>query len=330
MAGHGRGGAQVRIGALIAAATLGGCASTTELGNSFSVSVTAFSGGITTSNQLVLDLEKDFVRKSEQLEYVSRGSYSCLNPRDPEVIRIEGDYRTGRFNKVQKDAIKAIREKNAYINAILGYGEVIEAYVKQQADLGQKLDKWTAAIGTFSGLVSLPEAKLFSAAATGIIADIKAVNGYFYHENIKRYAIKIGPHLAANVNYLVKKRSLRDLTADEERAFQLWKACAEERLRFVQKYFPPVIGTQANTPYPAAAPSPVWDFMNAYKEYITERETFLGRKPDFGGLLQAIVDANNAIIEDKQDALDSINTMSAAAKTIIDSASGIRAAADSI
>ncbi|WP_316163445.1 hypothetical protein [Bradyrhizobium sp. SZCCHNRI20481] len=317
----------MRIGALIAAAMLGGCASTTELGNSFSVSVTAFSGGITSSDQLALDLEKDFVRKSEQLEYVSRGSYSCLNPRDPEVIRMEGDYRTGYRNKVQKDAVKSLREKNAYINAILGYGEVVEAYVKQQADLEQKLDKWTTAIGTFSGLVSLPEAKLFSAAATSIIGDIKAVNGYFYHESIKRYANKIGPHLAANVNYLVKKRNLRDLTADEERAFQLWKACAEERLRFIRDNFPPAIGREAKTLYSAMAPSPVWDSMNAYKEYITERETFLGRKPDFGGLLKAIVEGNNAIIADEQDALDSINKMGAAAKTIIDSASGIRAAA---
>jgi hypothetical protein len=81
-------GKQVRIGAIIAAVTLGGCASTTELGNSFSVAVTAFGSGITASNQLVLDLQKDFARKSEQLEYVSRGSCSYLNPRDPEVRRI--------------------------------------------------------------------------------------------------------------------------------------------------------------------------------------------------------------------------------------------------
>jgi hypothetical protein len=320
----------MRWSIFVVAATLGGCANTTDLGNSFSVTVTAFSGGITASNQLVLDLQKDFARKSEQLEYVSRGSYSCLNPRDPEVRQIEVGYQTGRLNKVQKDAIKSLRTKNAYINAILGYGETIEAYVKQQADLAEKLDKWSAAIGTFSGLVSLPEAKAFATIATSLIGDIKAANGYYYHEIIKRYAIKIGPHLTANVDYLVKTRNLRDLTAQEERAFQLWKACAEERLRFVQKFYPPVIGSQVSTPYPAVAPSPVWDFMNAYKEYILEREAFIGRKPDFGGLLKAIVDANNDIIEDKQDVLDSVNKMGAAAKTVIDSATGIRTAAESI
>jgi hypothetical protein len=253
-----------------------------------------------------------------------------LNPRDTEVRKIEGAYRAGRLNKVQKDAIKALRTKNAYINAILGYGETIEAYVKQQADLAEKLDKWSSAIGTFSGLVSLPEAKAFASIATSIIGDIKAVNGYYYHEKIKEYAIKIDPHLNANVNYLVKTRNLRDLSAAEERAFQLWKACAEERLDFIRDFFPPVIGSERNKLYPAAAPSPVLDFMNAYKEYITERETFLGRKPDFSGLLKAIVDANNDIIEDKQDVLDSINKMGTAAKTVLDSATGIRTAAESI
>lgn len=320
----------MRIGAIIVATMLGGCASTTELGNSFSVTVTAFSGGIAASNQLVLDLQKDFARKSEELEYVSRGSYSCLNPRDPEVRRIEVGYREGKLNKVQKDAIKNLRTKNAYINAILGYGETIEAYVKQQADLAEKLDKWSAAIGTLTGLVSLPEAKAFATVATAIIGDIKAVNGYYYHEAIKQYAKRIDPHLDANVNYLVKTRNLRDLTASEERAFQLWKACAEERLRFVKLVYPPVIGEMAKKPYPAIAPSPVWDFMNAYKEYIAEREAFLGRKPDFGALLKAIVEANDAIIADEQDPIDSVNKMGTAAKTILDSAAGIRTAAESI
>lgn len=83
-------------------------------------------------------------------------------------------------------------------------------------------------------------------------------------------------------------------------------------------------------PYPAIAPSPVWDFMNAYKEYITERELFLGRKPDFGALLKAIVEANDAITADEQDPIDSVNKMGAAAKTILDSAAGIRTAAESM
>jgi hypothetical protein len=59
------------------------------LGNAFSVTVTAFSGGMDAANQLEVDLQKDFARKSEQLEYISKGSYSCGNPTDPEVRSIE-------------------------------------------------------------------------------------------------------------------------------------------------------------------------------------------------------------------------------------------------
>ena len=319
----------MRIGVIVAAAALGGCANTVELGNSFSMTVTAFSGGITASNQLEIDLQKDFSRKSEQLEYVSRGSYSCGNPRDPEIQRIEVGGRTGAL-RVQKDALKSLRTKNAYINAILGYGEVIEAYIKQQADLSAKLDKWSTALGTLSGLVNTPEVAAYTAIANSIIGDIKLLGQFVVHERIKQYAVRIGPHLAANVAHLVKTRHLRDLTAGEEHAYQLWSSCAKERLRFVQKYFPPTISMEATKPYPSIAPSPVWDFMMAYEQYITEREAFLGRKPDFAGLLEAIVNANNAIIEDKQDPLDAVNTMGSAAKSILDSASGIRKAAETI
>ena len=62
-----------------------------------------------------------------------------MNPRDPEVRQIEVGYQTGRLNKVQKDAIKSLRTKNAYINAILGYGETIEAYVKQHPEVAWTL-----------------------------------------------------------------------------------------------------------------------------------------------------------------------------------------------
>jgi hypothetical protein len=316
----------MRWGVLFAAATLGGCANTTDLGNSFSVTVTAFSGGITAENQLAVDLEKDFLKKSEQLEYISKGSYSCGNPKDPIILSLEKKARASIL-KVNNDAIKSLRTKNAYINAILGYGDFIAKIVKDQANLGTTLDKWSTAIATFGGLAGTPEAKLFVTAAQGIISDVKAVGGFISHEQIKAYAIKIQPHLAANVAYLIHKKNLRVLTAEEEQAYQLWKACAEERLDFERQFFPPTYGRERNNPYPSIAPSPVWDFDAAYGEYINEREAFIGRRPDFSALLTQIVTANQAIIEDKQDFIDVVNTMGATATTIKNSADGINKAA---
>jgi hypothetical protein len=317
----------MRWGILIAAATLGGCASTTELGNAFSVTVTAFNGGITSANVLEVDLQKDFSRKSEQLEYISKGSYSCGNPIDPEVMSIEKRARASAL-QVRKDAIKSLRSKNAYINAILGYGETIAAVVKQQADLGTTLDKWSDAIATYTGFAATPEAVLFAAVSKSIISDIKALSGYVSYEQIKAFAIRIRPHLAANVAYLVRTRNLRDLTANEEHAYQLWNSCAKERLRFVRQFFPPTYGNERNNPYPTVAPSPVWDFATAYGEYIAEREAFVGRKPDFAALLRLIVEANDAIIEEKLDFIEVVNAMGAAATTVMNSSEGIRKAAE--
>jgi hypothetical protein len=154
------------------------------------------------------------------------------------------------------------------------------------------------------------------------------LSGFVSHERIKEYAIKIQPHLAANVAYLLRKRNLRNLTASEQHAYQLWKSCAEERLNFVRQYFLPTFGKERNNPCPSVAPSPVWDFVAAYSEYITEREAFIGRKPDFSALLRLIVEANEAIVEDKGDFIEAVNAMGAAAKTIRDSADGIRKAAE--
>jgi len=324
---HQLGGEEMRWGVFIAAATLGGCANTTDLGNAFSITVTTFGSGLNAQNQLEVDLEKDFARKSEQLEYISKGSYSCGNPNDPEVQSIERRARANAI-RIRKDAIKSLRSKNAYINAILGYGETVAAIVKQQADLGATLDKWSSAIATYTAFAATPEAVLFASVSQSIIGDIKALSGFVSHEQIREYARKIQPHLAANVAYLIRKRSLRDLTASEEHAYQMWNACAKERLNFVQKYYPPTYGKERDNPYPSVAPSPVWDFANAYGEYIKEREDFIGRKPDFAALLRLIVEANEAIIEDKVDFIEVVNAMGAAATTIKASSEGIRKAAE--
>ncbi|MBR1222918.1 hypothetical protein JQ557_33295 [Bradyrhizobium sp. U87765 SZCCT0131] len=319
----------MRWGIIIAAVALSGCSNTTELGNSFSLTVTAFNSGIASQEQLEVDLLKDVIRKSEQLEYISKGSYSCGDPRDPQIIALERRARASAL-KVRDNAVQALREKNAYINAVLGYGETIAAFVKQQADRDELLQKWATTIGTFSGLVATPEAKAFSASANLIIADLRVIGQYATHEQIRSFAARIASHLRANVAHLRTKRSLRALTENEERAYQLWNACARERLDFIRQFFPPTYGAERNRPYPAVAPSPAWDFMTAYGAYISERETFLGRKPDFAALLQAIVDANDAIVEDKVDLLTAANAMGEAATTIKSSADGIRKAAESV
>jgi hypothetical protein len=66
------------------------------------------------------------------------------------------------------------------------------------------------------------------------------------------------------------------------------------------------------------------DFAREYGSYLNERETFIGRRPDYVGLLKQIADANKALTTmSAGDLVDTANNIGTLANTIVNTSNSL-------
>ncbi|MGX4806639.1 hypothetical protein [Bradyrhizobium guangdongense] len=304
---------------LWAAPILGGCV--TDNGSGFVSSISAFSAAFTTQDNLEIDLMKDLVRKSNELEFISNHTYSCGSPSERYLIEAGYDYRqmNTRFSKKPKgyDALLATynkqREKDALLKAIADYGESIKGIAAGYKDVHDNLTTIQADMDTLKSVSYLSEAQsMFSALGTVLkIADglIAATE----HGAIYDAAKTMQRPLQDTAKALKDEHVLAHLTETEARAFNHWDVCATERLRFIRDYFPPYYKPKHDDLYSSnkqgpphlrfqgMAPTSVLDFAKEYHQYQLDREAFIARRPNYGDLIDAIVKANADILTVKPE-----------------------------
>jgi hypothetical protein len=121
---------------------------------------------------------------------------------------------------------------------------------------------------------------------------------------VRRAAIRMQSGLQDAAKKLKNEHVLADLTRDEAVAFSYWDACALERLRFVRDYYPTayppgrlLVDSNHHVKLQGMMQTSVLDFAKEYRQYLFDREGFIGRRPNYIGLVDAIVKANTDIIK---------------------------------
>ncbi len=162
---------------LASALLLGGCGTNGDLGASFVSKVQGFSAALTTQDNLEVDLLKDFVRKSEQLNFISDRTYTCGDPTDPYIQRAEVAYFSSnrRFTpngySVLLKARQDLRTKIAILGTLASYGELISGIAQGFKDFDAALTKAKSLIGTVKPVAVEPEAAALLTGLSGTMAN---------------------------------------------------------------------------------------------------------------------------------------------------------------
>jgi hypothetical protein len=190
------------------------------------------------------------------------------------------------------------------------------------------------ASSTVSGLVSVPEAAAVNTAVQAVITIVRTLEKYEVEIAIYKAARAMHDQLVKAAQDLKKHKNLKALTYEEARAFSLWESCALERLRFIRDYSPPVyppglsktILTDGKPHLRGVTQSGALDFTIAYAGFISEREQFLSRRPDYESLIDSIVKANKDILDNKglNVLLDTANQIGKDAATLNSAANKLR------
>jgi hypothetical protein len=321
---------------LAASVLLGGCGTNGDLGNSFVSKVQGFSAAIAAQDNLEVDLLKDFVRKSEQLNFISYGTYTCGDPKDAYIIEAETAYFSSnrRFvpngYSVLLKARQDLRTKMTILATLASYGEIISGIAQGYKNFDTSLTKAKSLIATVKPVAVDPEAAALLTGLSGVIDIVQAIEKYTVETAIRAAAFKMKEPLLKTVKALNDKKMLLSLVGPESLAFSYWDSCAQERLRFMRDYFPPLAVAEPRrsmiltTHLNGMQRTSVMDFAREYGSYLNERETFIGRRPDYVGLLKQIADANKALTTmSAGDLVDTANNIGTLANTIVNTSNSL-------
>jgi hypothetical protein len=237
-------------------------------------------GQTTTLEQtLITELQAE----DSYLNYVSRGAYSCGDPKDAAQRQLLSAKDPAQFIKQQKTT-EAWQKSVAFIAA---YVNALNQIVKDNtADLGGVASITTigTAVASVPGFPSGTSAavKAFQVAVDDII-------NFSNVERMKSAAFQMEAPLEAAVNNI--KNYYPVFQGNEAVAFAKWDSCAQEKLRFIRDN-----PTQRMLPtYPAYfAISNGNDLEAAYVAYMTKRQQYRAL-PAITPILKSIVDQNKAL-----------------------------------
>ncbi len=283
---------------------------------------------------------KDFARKSEQLRFISYDTYSCGDPDDKVVQDLENYYRNAsvRFRKtdyaVLLEARIDVRSKDAILAALASYGDLISDISRHYKAIDTTIGKASTVLTTFKSSELIPEASLVLGALQSVLTIAQTIEKYTAETAIRAAALNMSEPLSKTVKALSKKKTLLSLTGPEALAFSYWDACALERLRFIRDYYPSIhTRTEARrdeilkSHLAGTTRTSVLDFAREYAVYLGERETFVGRRPDYLQLLKHIAEANAKLITlSGNDLLDAANNVGAMTTSIAKASNDLRKA----
>lgn len=256
------------------------------------------------------DLLKDVAYKGAQLAFVSVGTYTCGDPKDPytrRALRIpmtptQIRMAEERWDKKQEDVEKKLRAQIAALDVILAYGDNLATVTKAFADTRATIGKFKAALTAFRPFADPQTLLYFAAVENG--ADLVSLGVSVVQDGtiiaIARNAQKV---LDDAFEKLTVDGSFTTMSRDELRAYGLWESCARERLAWLRGNFPPVNWSEVSQKNAGLVRariggmdrSSVLHFASEYQAYLTQREGFIGRRPNYSKLVGNIIKANKAI-----------------------------------
>jgi hypothetical protein len=323
-----------RILAAALSLVTGGCV--TDNGAGFISSIAAIPAALTSQDTLEFDLRKDLVRRSDELEFLSNGTYSCGNPNSRFMLDSEAFYRELENRNVKKpngwstvlEIRKKALEKDNLLRAVLVYGEQMKA-------LTADFEFARSALGSIKSEVAALKAGGGLSEATTVLTGLQAVltiaetsAGLAESAAVYQAASAMQDGLVVAANKLSKDQVLARLTRDEAIAFSYWDACQVERLRFIRDYFYPVykpktmVNREGQPLFAGMNRSSVIDFSREYRQYQIDREAFISRRPNFVSLINAVLEANKKIL-----AAPGRDAILAAGKSLVDATTSIQPAA---
>ncbi|WP_244068417.1 hypothetical protein [Bradyrhizobium sp. Ce-3] len=308
----------------------------TDNGAGFVDSVSAISSALTAQDTLEFDLRKDLARRSNELEFMSNGTYSCGEPKSSFIADSEEYYRDLNRRNVKKpigwnvvlELRKKDRENDELLKAVLTYGNQMKA-------LTSDFEYAKGLVGVIKGEVAALKQGGGLSDAGSVLTGLNAVlviaeqsAGGFEAAAVQHAAAAMQEGLALAAKRLSADAVLAGLTKTEAIAFRYWDACQTERLRFYRDYYYPIrkqkefVNGDGQPYYQGTAKSSVIDFAREYRQYQLDREAFISRRPNFVSLINNVVEANKKIIEaPDRDAI------LAAGKALVDTTTAIQPAA---
>jgi hypothetical protein len=269
---------------LLIAVFLGGCGTNGDLGTSFVSKVQGFSAALALQDSLEIVLMKDFARKSEQLNFISVGTYSCGDPDDSFILEAERAYLDSNRRFRQSDyavilkARQDLRTKITILATLSSYGEIISGIAQDYKNIDAGLTKAKALIATVRPAAVDPEAALLLTGLQGVIDIAQAVEKYTVETATRAAALKMRDPLSKTVKALSDKKVLLSLIGPESIAFSYWDACARERLRFMRDFYPSILASEPKrsmilaTHLNGMQQTSVLDFAREFGDYLAERE----------------------------------------------------------
>jgi hypothetical protein len=251
-------------------------------------------------------LRRDISRKNAELEFVSFGTYSCgpdtadyqkvrVYDRNPETAREQAE----RNKKAKKGKEEFLRNKYADFETIMAYGDALSASIKDRDERVKAYANLKTLITNYKGFIP-SEFALLLKVLNDSVGLAQAVDERAFQLDIVRIASFAEVPLQKARDRIVAKGIVKVLSSDEEKAFKEWDDCALDRLFFLREYNPPRPPSYLkraklleNTA--GESRSPVLLFTAEFKNYLNEREAFVARRPDYIGLIDAILEQNKKL-----------------------------------
>lgn len=297
--------------ALLSCFCLAGCAGAIDAATKAGTTVANLRSAFGADIDLERALLKDIAYKSAELAFISLGKYSCGDPTDPytrmaTTLELTDAQRAAAKAKwsAKKDGIeKTVRKQYAAIEVIMAYGDSLAAVAKGYAAVQTATEGLKSAIDSYKSFAA-GEVAIAITAFESTIDLIQKAASLADTTTVVAIAQDMEKKLADAEKAITKGDSLKQLTADEAIAFRTWDSCAQERLRFIRDFNPAKLDgrvtAETKPEYIRArlageGPTAVLQFATEYRNYLDEREAFIGQRPDYKGLVHAVVAANSAI-----------------------------------
>jgi hypothetical protein len=279
--------------AAAAAAMAGGC-DLLSAGDS----IPTFKTTVSAEEALTAELQKAHLEQTRSLLLISRGTYSCGDPRSRREKSPVGA-------REKSDADRK-GEAKAALELLSAYQQTLDAIV---ARTKKKLDADANVFGNAQKAVEaigiIPAAAPFTPAASSAIAlmasAIASANTQIANWQMVEYARGMKGVLAVAVDTL--KRNYDSFTEVGEAAFSVWDACARETLYYVRDVAGQGIYLDNGRRLESyIAPSSGVELAGAWNAYRNKRAEYRGRLPTqqaYNAQLDAIVTQNETLAAGK-------------------------------
>jgi len=301
---------------------LGGCANAIDNTKKANTSVTDLKSAIAADVELEAALLHSTARNSNEMAFVSLNTYTCGDPSDPRVrmattlqwtdAQIAAEKK--KWAEKKKNQEDKLRKQFAALDVILKYGKTLSDMTKFFANIEASAKSLDGAIETYKRYAA-GEMLLEISAFQAVVHTVQAARIGAYSVSATAIALKMEQPLIKAEAAMAKGGALRNMSADELLAFRLWDDCSRERLRFYRNYYVKVhdsLTRQKVPPQGISTPdymrqnlsginrSDVLLLAKEYQDYLDDREAMLAKRPDYGSLIHAIVEANSAIAHPKE------------------------------